>query len=317
MIMRTPFKILITDSIHQHFIDEMKSFGCEVHYLPEIKRSEVLEIISGYQVLLINSRIQADKELLEKATQLKAVARIGSGLEVIDLKFAGEKNIACFNAPEGNKDAVAEHALGMLLCLLNNIHIANAEVKNGLWQREKSRGTELGSKTIGIIGYGSNGSAFAEKLKGLNVNIIAYDKYKTGFGNQFVNEVSLDAIFMNADILSIHIPLTAETHHLVNDDFINRFAKPFYFINVSRGKNVHTEALIKNLLSKKILGACLDVLENERLETLTTQQQQEFRQLQQMSNVIITPHIAGWTHESKFKITQALTTKLQKYLSAL
>jgi D-3-phosphoglycerate dehydrogenase / 2-oxoglutarate reductase len=192
---KSSFKILITDAVHQYFIEEMQQFGCEVNYLPTIARSEVLKIIHEYDVLLINSRIKADKELIEKGINLKAVARIGSGLEVIDLAFAAEKNIECINAPEGNKDAVAEHALGMLLCLLNKIHIANAEVKSGLWQREKNRGTELGGKTVGIIGYGNNGQAFAEKLRSFGVDILAYDKYKKGFGNKFVKEVSMNEIF--------------------------------------------------------------------------------------------------------------------------
>jgi D-3-phosphoglycerate dehydrogenase len=314
--MKGSFKILITDSIHQYFIDEMQKFGCEVNYQPTIMRNEVLEILPQYDVLLINSRIKADKELIEKGTQLNAIARIGSGLEVIDLEFAASRNIECINAPEGNKDAVAEHALGMLLCLLNNIHIANAEVKSGLWQREKNRGTELGGKTIGIIGFGNNGQAFAEKLKGFNVEILAYDKYRSGFGNDWVKEVSMKEIFEKADILSLHLPLTPETEHLVNDEFINRFKRHFYFANISRGKQVKTPGLVKNLQSGKILGACLDVLENEKLESLTTQEQQEFRQLSQMQNVILTPHIAGWTHESKLKIAQHLTTKLQKLLSA-
>jgi len=315
--MKPSYKILITDAVHQCFVDEMQKFGCEVNYSPTIERSEVLEIIPQYDVLLINSRIKADNELIEKGTKLKAIARIGSGLEVIDLDFAEQRKIACINAPEGNKDAVAEHALGMLLCLLNNIHFANAEVKSGLWLREKNRGTELGGKTVGIIGFGSNGQAFAEKLKGFNVQILAYDKYKAGFGNEFVRETSMAEIFEETDILSINLPLTDETQYLVNDEFINSFRKHFYFINISRGKNVKTADLIKNIQSKKILGVCLDVLENEKLESLTCEEQQWFQQLQQMNNVLLTPHIAGWTHESKIKIAQHLTTKLQKYLSAL
>jgi len=315
--MNSKFKILITDAVHQYFIDEMQKFCCAVNYVPAIERAEVIEVIAEYDVLLINSRIKADKELVDKGTKLKVIARIGSGLEVIDLNFAGQRKIECINAPEGNKDAVAEHALGMLLCLLNNIHIANAEVKNGLWQREKNRGTEIGGKTIGIIGFGNNGRAFAEKLKGFNVRILAYDKYNIGFGNEFVREASMEEIFEKTDILSINLPLTDETQYLVNDQFINSFKKHFYFTNISRGKIVETAALIKNIQSKKILGACLDVLENEKLESLTSNEQQWFRQLQEMDNVLLTPHIAGWTHESKLKIAQHLTTKLQKYLSAL
>jgi D-3-phosphoglycerate dehydrogenase len=310
-------RILITDSIHRYFIDTMRQYGCEVCYEPEIQRADVLSIIHQYDVLLVNSRIQADSELLQAATRLKAVARIGSGMEVIDTQFASEKNIACFNAPEGNKDAVAEHALGMLLCLFRNIHIANAEVKNGIWLREKNRGIELGGKVVGVIGYGNNGSAFAEKLKGFNVRILAYDKYVSRFGNEYVKETDMNEIFSEADILSLHIPLTSETAFMVNDQFITRFRKPFYLLNMSRGMIIHTDALITHLQSGKILGACLDVLENEKLGSLTAQQQEAFRKLQQMHNVMLTPHIAGWTHESKLKIARVLADKLTRFLSAL
>jgi D-3-phosphoglycerate dehydrogenase len=310
-------RILITDSIHEYFIEAMRQYGCEVCYEPEIQRADVLSIIHQYDVLLVNSRIQADSELLQAAARLKAVARIGSGMEVIDTQFASEKNIACFNAPEGNKDAVAEHALGMLLCLFRNIHIANAEVKNGIWLREKNRGIELGGKVVGIVGYGNNGSAFAEKLKGFNVRILAYDKYVSRFGNEYVKETDMNEIFSEADILSLHVPLTSETAFMVNDQFITRFRKPFYLINMSRGMIIHTDALITHLQSGKILGACLDVLENEKLGSLTAQQQEAFRKLQQMHNVMLTPHIAGWTHESKLKIARVLADKLTRFLSAL
>jgi D-3-phosphoglycerate dehydrogenase len=315
--MKKPIKILVTDSIHEVFIEQMQSIGCEVHYQNTIEREQVLEVIANYEVLLINSRIKADKELIDKGTNLIAIARIGSGLEVIDTEYAATKNIACINAPEGNKDAVAEHALGMLLCLLNNIHIANAEVKAGQWLREKNRGTELGGKTIGIIGFGSNGSAFAEKLKGFGVTILAYDKYKKGFGNEYVTESNLEEIFKRAEIVSLHTPLTEETYHLVNNNFILAFYKHFYFLNMARGKNVNTPDLINALQTGKILGACLDVLENEKLETLTIQEKQYFQQLTNMNNVLLTPHIAGWTYESKIKIANLLATKLQHLLSEL
>jgi D-3-phosphoglycerate dehydrogenase len=315
--MKKPIKILVTDSIHEVFIEQMQSIGCEVHYQNTIEREQVLEVIANYEVLLINSRIKADKELIDKGTNLIAIARIGSGLEVIDTEYAATKNIACINAPEGNKDAVAEHALGMLLCLLNNILIANAEVKAGQWLREKNRGTELGGKTIGIIGFGSNGSAFAEKLKGFGVTILAYDKYKKGFGNEYVTESNLEEIFKRAEIVSLHTPLTEETYHLVNNNFILAFHKHFYFLNMARGKNVNTPDLISALQAGKILGACLDVLENEKLKTLTIQEKQYFQQLTNMNNVLLTPHIAGWTYESKIKIADQLATKLQHLLSEL
>ncbi len=313
--MNKAYKILITDSIHELFIEEMKLLGCEVDYRNDIDREEVLKIIHKYNVLLVNSRIKADKELIDSGINLKAIARIGSGLEVIDLEAAAQHNIKCINAPEGNKDAVAEHALGMLLCLLNNIHIANSEVKSGSWLREKNRGVELGGKTIAIIGYGNNGSAFAEKLKGFKVEILAYDKYKKGFGNEYVKESTLEEIFSKAEIVSLHLPLTQETHHFVNKTFIFSFSKHFYFLNMARGKLVDTSALIEGINEKKVLGACLDVLENEKLNSLTTQEQQCFQQLVKMENVLLTPHIAGWTYQSKIKIAQQLATKIKNALS--
>jgi D-3-phosphoglycerate dehydrogenase len=313
--MKQPVKILITDNVHECFMEAMQALGCEVHYRNTIQKEEVMAIIADYDILLINSRIKADKALIDKGIKLKAIARIGSGLEVIDTEYAATKNIACINAPEGNKDAVAEHALGMLLCLLNNIHIANAEVKAGQWLREQNRGTELGGKTIGIIGFGNNGSAFAEKLKGFNVTILAYDKYKTNYGNEYVQESTLQEIFEKADIVSLHLPLTEETYQLVNKNFIFAFKKHFYFLNMSRGKSVVTADLIDAINQGKILGACLDVLENEKLETLTDEQKQDFQQLIAMNNVLLTPHIAGWTYQSKIKIAKVLATKLQLSLS--
>jgi D-3-phosphoglycerate dehydrogenase len=313
--MKQPVKILITDNVHECFMEAMQALDCEVHYRNTIQKEEVLAIIADYDILLINSRIKADKALIDKGIKLKAIARIGSGLEVIDTEYAATKNIACINAPEGNKDAVAEHALGMLLCLLNNIHIANAEVKAGQWLREQNRGTELGGKTIGIIGFGNNGSAFAEKLKGFNVTILAYDKYKTNYGNEYVKESTLQEIFEAADVVSLHLPLTEETYQLVNTNFISAFKKHFYFLNMARGKSVVTADLIDAIKQGKILGACLDVLENEKLETLTNEQKQDLQQLIAMNNVLLTPHIAGWTYQSKIKIAKVLATKLQLSLS--
>jgi D-3-phosphoglycerate dehydrogenase / 2-oxoglutarate reductase len=308
-------KILITDQIHELFIEEMSAFGCTVDYQPTITKEAVIEIIHEYDILLVNSRIPADKALIDKGINLKVIGRIGSGLEVIDVGYAEQKNIVCMNAPEGNKDAVAEHAIGMLLCLLNNIHIANAQVKDGQWLRETNRGTELGGKTIAIIGFGNNGRAFAEKLKGFNVKLLAYDKYLKNFGTNEIEEATMQHIFEQADIVSLHLPLNEETQYLVNNQFIKDFKKNIYLLNIARGKLINTQHLIENLANKKILGACLDVLENEKLETLTSQQYQCFQQLQQMPNVLLTPHVAGWTHESKIKIAEVLATKLKKLLS--
>ncbi len=310
-------KILITDSIHSLFIEEMKDFGAQVMYAPEISRAETLQLISAYDVLLINSRIRADEALFEKANSLKAVARIGSGMEVIDVDAAEQRGIACFNVPEGNKDAVAEHALGMLLCLLNNIHIANQQVKNHEWLREQNRGTELGGMTVGIIGYGNNGSAFAEKLKGFGVQTLAHDKYKKDFGHNYVKECGMKEIFEQADVVSLHLPLTDETKNFADHKFFAAFSKSIYLLNVARGKLVNTSALIPALQSGKVTGACLDVLENENISSLSEEEKIRFETLCEMKNVLLTPHVAGWTHQSKIKIAQGLTTKLKKFMSDL
>lgn len=313
--MNPAIQILITDTLHPHFIEEMQVLGCKVDYKPELNREEVLSILSRYQILLINSKINANKELIDIGKNLIAIGRIGSGLEVIDLEYARSKKIICFNAPEGNKDAVAEHALGILLSLLNHIHIAHQEVKNKLWLREKNRGDELGGKTVGIIGFGNNGSAFAQKLKGFSVRILAYDKYKTNYGNAEVEESTMETIFKEANIVSLHLPLTTETHQIFNQKMIAQFLNPFYFLNISRGKCVNYQDLIHGLEEKKIIAAGLDVLENENFEKFNLKEIKDFEKLISFDNVIITPHIAGWTHQSKFKIAQILSLKLKEILS--
>jgi len=234
-------------------------------------------------------------------------------MENIDVEFALQKGLKCYNSPEGNRDAVAEHAIGMLLTLFNNLCRANYEAKQGIWNREKNRGIEIAGKTVGIIGYGFMGEAFAERLKGFNCNIIAYDKYKSGFGNNFVKESSLREIFKNTDILSIHLPQSAETEHFVNKDFINQFSKPIYFINTARGKNVNTQHLVDALKAEKILGACLDVLEYEEVsfENLNKNTLPEaFQYLAESEKVILSPHIAGWTIESYIKLSSFLADKI-------
>lgn len=262
-----------------------------------------------------------DKEFIDKAKNLIFIGRVGSGLDSIDVEYANAKGIACLNSPEGNRDAVGEHVIGMLLALLNKICIANNEVKNGRWNREENRGLEIKGKTIGIIGYGNMGSAFAQKLKGFESNVIAYDKYKTNFGNDFVSEVSLEKIFEETDILSLHVPLTDETTYMVNDNFINSFKSKIYLINSSRGKVVNTDDLVNNLKNGKVLGAALDVIEYEEtsFEKLVAgswklEANPSFNYLKNVDNVILTPHIAGWTFESKIKLSMVLADKIKQLL---
>ena len=232
-------KVLITDDVHPNLIAELESAGCHVDYYPDIDRSAVLEIVSGYIGLVINSKIRADRELIDKAPDLKFIGRLGSGMEIIETAYASQRGIACMNSPEGNRLAVAEQALGMLLSVFNNLTKADALVRQRQWLREPNRGFEVSGKTIGLLGFGNTGSAFAGVLRGFDVELLAYDKYREGFGDDFVNEVTMADIFQRADIVSLHLPLTQETEHLVDRAFIEQFSKDIYLINTSRGKIVH------------------------------------------------------------------------------
>lgn len=303
-------KALLTEDFHPVLESIFKEHKIDCTLLPDIDTEGVYEIISDYNILIVNSKILVDAKMLEKASNLKVVGRIGSGLEIIDINYAAKKNIQVFNSPEGNCDAVAEHAIGMLLTLFHNISKANQELKKGIWQREINRGTELKGKTIGIIGYGYTGNAFAKKLAGFDVEILAYDKYKKDFQIELVREVSLEDIFQKADIVSLHLPLTAETTHYANTAFFEQFEKNIYLINTSRGKVCNTNALLKCIQNKKVLGAVLDVFENEKLDSYNVEEKDVWNQLVALDNIILTPHIAGWTYESKLKLAKILAQKV-------
>ncbi len=305
-------KILITDPVHPNLLHDLEGMDYEVDYQPTIEQSGVLEVISKYRGLIINSKIKADVQLIDKGERLKFIGRLGAGLEVIDQPYATSKGIKYFNTPEGNCDAVAEHAIGMLLGLMNHINRADAQVRKGQWLREPNRGVELGGKTVGVIGYGNTGTAFTKRLTGFDVRILAYDKYKTGFGTGAIEETRLEAIHEHADVVSLHVQLTPETQFLVNKSFIKRFSKPFYLVNTSRGKVVCTEDLLWGLDEGLILGAALDVLENEKLETFNEKEQAVFDRLACHSKVLLTPHVAGWTKESKEKIAKTMAYKIKE-----
>lgn len=305
-------KILITDKVHSLLCEGLEQDGFAVDYRPDITSDEVSEVINDYEGLIINSKVYVEKELLDKAAKLKFVCRLGSGLEVIDVEYAGLKGVAAFNSPEGNRNAVAEHALGMLLSLLNHITKANNEVKSKQWNREENRGTELSHKTVALIAYGNTAQAFAKLLTGFNVKVLAYDKYKTGFSDNCVKESSLAQIFEEADVVSLHLPLTKETEYMLDGAFLSSFKKKYWLLNTSRGKVLKTSALLQGLDEGKILGAALDVLENEKLETMSAEQKRTFEKLLQYPNVLLTPHIAGWTHESKQKIAEILLQKIRE-----
>jgi D-3-phosphoglycerate dehydrogenase len=308
-------KILFIDSNHPALQEILEKAGhtCDLQY--KWTREEITEQIHLYDGIVIRSRIKITKEMIDKAANLKFIARAGAGMENIDTLYAEKKGIHCLHAPEGNRDAVAEHALGMLLSLFNNLCRANKEVRTSKWIREGNRGVELMGKTVGIIGYGNMGSAFAQRLTGFGVNILAYDKYKKGFGNDSIKETSLDELFAEADVISLHTPLTDETHYLINDAFIHQFKKNIYIINTARGKSLHTADLVKNMQSGKVLGACLDVLEYEvtSFENLNTATLPvAFQYLIQSDKVMLSSHIAGWTQESNEKIARILAEKILK-----
>ncbi len=306
-------KILFIDSNHPSLHQTLEKAGhvCHLHY--DWTKEEIIQNIHLYDGIIIRSKIKITKAFLDKATNLKFIARAGAGMENIDVAYAESKGIKCIHAPEGNRDAVGEHALAMLLALFNNVLRADKEVREGKWLREENRGVELMGKTVGIIGYGNMGSAFAERLKGFGVKLLVYDKYKTNFGNECIQESSLERIFDEADIVSLHVPLTAETERMVYDTFINSFRNNIYIINTARGKCLNTDDLVMNLKSGKVLGACLDVLEYEMtsFETLDlTMLPEAFQYLTKSDKVILSPHIAGWTIESHRKIAMVLAEKI-------
>lgn len=311
------YKVLIVDSMHDSIFEMLQELDLKVDYRPEIKRDKILDEISKYEGLIIRSKTKVDKEFLERASKLRFIARAGSGLDLVDLPIAEAKNIEVFNAPEGNRDAVAEHALGMLLSLFHNIKKADLEVRQQIWQREANRGLEIKGKTVSIIGYGNTGREFAKRLKGFDCKVLAYDKFKRYDSDEYSKAVQMEEVFEKTDILSLHIPLKEDTHYLVNEEYLNSFQKPIFFINTARGEIVDLAALQEALSSEKVLGACLDVLENEKLNKLTIEQKETFENLVQSNRVILTPHIAGWTHESYVRINEVLAQKIKQILPKL
>jgi len=303
-------KVLIIDDVHALLINGLQKLNYNVTYLPAITRQEILQIIAPFQVLVVRTKTNIDAEILNAANNLKVIARAGSGLDNIDIEIAEQKGIYCFNAGQANADAVGEHALGMLLSLMRNLNKADNEVRNKIWDREGNRGFELNGKTVGIIGFGNTGKAFAKKLAGFDVNILAYDKYLKNYSNQNANEATLAQIFEESDILSLHIPLTTETQNWIDHSFITKFKKNIYLINVCRGGVLNMPQTIDNIDSGKIIGACFDVLENEKLLNLSNPQQKDFDYLINKQNVVLSPHIAGWTFESYEKIAQTILSKL-------
>lgn len=306
-------KVLFIDTVHPLIRECLEQNGYQCDWQPGLGYDHYLGIIGEYTGIIIRSGITLDQRILEKATRLSFIARLGSGLENIDVEFARTKGIQCINSPEGNRDAVGEHALGMLLALMNRLLIADREVRMGVWKREENRGTEIKGKTVAIIGYGNMGSAFAQRLGGFGCRVIAFDKYKQGFGNAEVQEATMDQVFAEADIVSLHVPLTEETRYLADSSFFHKFSKPIVLINTSRGPVVNTLDLVMALKTGHVTGAALDVIEYEEssFETLRKEQLPEpFQTLISSDQVILSPHIAGWTHESKIRLAEVLVRKI-------
>jgi len=306
-------KILHLDSNHPLLLKMLEGAGFSNQENYKASKSEIEQIISNYDGIVIRSRFNIDKQFLDAAKNLKFIARVGAGLESIDMDYAEQLGIKLIAAPEGNRNAVGEHALGMLLSLFNNLNKADREVKNGLWNREANRGIELDGKTVGIIGYGNMGKAFAKKLKGFDCEVICFD-IKENVGDENAKQVSLKELQQKIDVLSLHTPWTPLTDKMVNSEFINSFSKPFWLINTARGKSVVTADLVSALKAGKILGAGLDVLEFEKLsfETLFDSDNlpNSLKELFAMDNVILSPHIAGWTVESKEKLAMVIAEKI-------
>jgi D-3-phosphoglycerate dehydrogenase len=307
-------KILHLDTNHPLLINQLKDLGFTNDEDYSSSKEEIQNKIQGYEGIIIRSRFTIDKRFLDKATSLKFIGRVGAGLENIDVVFAKEKGVHLISAPEGNRNAVGEHTLAMLLSLFNKLNKANAEVRQGKWLREENRGIELNGKTVGIIGYGNMGKAFAKKLRGFDVEVVCYD-IKDNVGDENCKQVSLKEFQEKLDVVSLHTPETPVTLNMINADFINQFAKPFWLLNTARGKSVVTKDLVEALQSGKILGAGLDVLEYEKssFENLFENKSmpQAFQYLIKADNIILTPHVAGWTIESKEKLAQTIVDKIK------
>jgi D-3-phosphoglycerate dehydrogenase / 2-oxoglutarate reductase len=303
-------EVIITAPCHNWLIENLQTHNFTVNHQPKITYSELLQCISSAEGLIVTTRLKIDKQLIDAAPALKWIGRLGSGLELIDVAYAESKNIKVVSSPEGNCNAVAEHAMGMLLNLYRNIAKSFNEVKQLHWLRNENRGTEINGKTIGIVGFGHTGSAFAKLLAPFNVTILAYDKYKYGFAQDYIKEASLEQIAKYADVISYHVPLNEDTKNMANSDFFSLLQQQPVILNTSRGGVINEVDLLTALQNYQVSGAALDVLQNEKLETYTAEEQERLNIFGQMPNVIITPHIAGYSHQAYLKMAQIVCQKL-------
>lgn len=308
-------KILLLDRPHDVLVSQLNNKGFECHADFESSKEEIEKILPQFHGIVMRSRLTIDAQFIDAGTNLDFIAREGVGLEHIPVEYAEGKGVRILNSPEGSRDTVGEHAIGMLLMLMNNLSRADREVRNGEWNREPNRAVELMGKTVGVIGYGNMGSSFARRLSGFDVKVLAYDKFKSNYGDEYAEEASLERIFKEADVVSLHIPYLPENEHFVNNDFLNQFKNDIYVINTARGLVLNTADLVKHLKAGKVRGAALDVLEYEeqsfdrfKLDELPA----PFKYLQNAPNVVLAPHIAGWSFESKKKHGEVLAEKILK-----
>lgn len=308
-------KVAFIDEVHPVLLQRLNQKGFECVDLTQSSIAVITAKISEFQGIVIRSRFKLDRSFLENAVNLEFIARSGAGMENIDIDYCKKRSIELFNAPEGNRNAVGEHALGMLLSLFNNLNKGDSEIRSGVWDREGNRGVELDGKTVGLVGYGNNGQAFARKLRGFDIDLLVYDKYKSNFGDEFVQEVEMATIFEKADVVSYHIPQNDETMYLVDSKYLSKFRREIYLINLSRGKIVKIQSLMKSINEGKVIGACLDVLEFEKTSfenifSSTDEIPKEFKALLSSNKVIMSPHVGGWTTESYFKLSDVLADKI-------
>jgi len=307
-------KVAFIDKVHPHLMQQLSAKDIQCDDLSGLSFDEVLSQISNYDGIVIRSKFPVNRIFLDAATSLQFIARSGAGMENIDVDYARIKGIALFNSPEGNRTAVAEHAVGMLLSLFNHLNRVDSEVRKGIWLRAENRGHELKGKTVGIIGYGNMGHAFAKRLSGFQVKVLAYDKYKQDYGDQYAKESSWEELYEKADVISLHVPLAEDTYHLLAKERLTKFKKPLYVINTARGKNINTKDLLDAMDSGRVVGACLDVLEFEGSSFEQLDRENElYQRLIRSDKVILSPHIAGWTHESYVKLADFLFKKIEAH----
>ena len=311
-------RVLVSDRTHDVLPQRLREAGLDVSVEPDHDYESLVEAAQGCEGLVVRSKVNIDSAFIDRVPSLRCIGRVGAGMETIDVDYAEAHGVRCLNSPEGNRDAVGEHAVGLLLSLLNNIARADAEVRQGLWRREANRGYELGPLTVGIIGYGNMGQAFARRLSGFGCRVIYYDKYRpidTVEAIDTIERVSLERLQAEADVVSFHVPLTEETRHYLDADFISAMRKPFYLLNTSRGAVVDTAALVEGLDGGKVRGAALDVLEYENMNADSLGEVPEsVRYLQRSPRTVLTPHVAGWTEESKYKLAAVLADKMIEVL---